>query len=94
MIRRTFSRRATHIPADPSEGLADAFASDPLHVSRWRAFLAKNRLAVVEADLIGVVANIRRFAQPILDAAREGRQFRHHWPPGGPWRVERGPSDA
>ena len=93
-IRRTFARRATHIPAEPLEGLANAFASDPLHASRWRAFLAKNRLTVLEADLIGVVAHIRRFAQPILDAAREGRLFRQQWPPGGPWREDRGPSDV
>ena len=93
-IRRTFARRATRIPAGPLEGLADAFASDPLHTNRWRAFLEKNRLNVAEADLIGVVASIRRFAQPILDAARDDRPFRQHWPKGGPWREEGGASDV
>ncbi len=44
--------------------------------------------------LIGVVASIRRFAQPILDAAREDRPFRQRWPRGGPWRKEGGASDA
>ena len=93
-IRRTFARRVTRIPAEPLEGLADAFARDPLHANRWRAFLGKNRLAVAEADLLGVVASIRRFAQPILDAAREDRPFRRRWPKGGPWREEGGASDA
>lgn len=84
-IRRTFARRSTRIPAEPLKGLADSFASDPLHSTRWRAFLAKNQLSAAEADLVGVVASIRRFAQPVLDAAREDRPFRRHWPKGGPW---------
>lgn len=93
-IRQTFARRARRIPAEPLEGLTGAFASDPLHANRWRAFLGKNRLTVAEADLIAVVASIRRFAQPILDAAREDRPFRQHWPRGGPWRKEGGAADA
>ncbi|MEK7370738.1 MAG: hypothetical protein AAB265_04705, partial [candidate division NC10 bacterium] len=85
-IQRTFARRATRIPADPLEGLRDAFARDPLHATRWRAFLAKSRLHVTEAALFEVVASIRRFAQPALDAAREDRPFDHHWPADGSWR--------
>lgn len=84
-IHRTFARRATRIPTEPLEGLADAFASQPLHANRWRGFLAKNRLTVAEDDLIGVVATIRRFAQPVLDAARDDVPFRRQWPTGGPW---------
>lgn len=63
-------------------------ASEPLHATRWRAFLGKGRLQVTEADLFGVVASIRRFAQPVLDAAREDRPFDHDWPPGGPWHPK------
>jgi len=85
-IRRTFARRATRIPAEPLEGLADAFANEPLHANRWRGFLDRNRLTVAEDDLTGVVAAIRRFAQPILDAARDDQPFRRRWPKGGPWR--------
>ncbi len=59
-----------------------------------QARLEKNRLAAAEADLIAVVASIRRLAQPILDAAREDRPFRQRWPRGGPWRKEGGASDA
>lgn len=85
-IRRTFARRATRIPAEPLVGLADAFASDPLHASRWPAFLRKNRLTVADADFLGIVESIRLFAQPVLDAARDGRPFREDWRAGGPWR--------
>lgn len=93
-IRRTFARRATRIPAEPLVGLADAFASDPLHASRWRAFLKKNRLRVAEADFLDVVASIRRFTQPVLDSARDDRPFREDWSAGGPWRKVRGTPDA
>ncbi len=88
-IRRTFARRATPVPAEPLEGLRDEFASDPLQATRWRAFLAKSQLQTVEVDLPTVVASIRRFAQPVLDAARDGRPFHDHWPAGGPWARER-----
>ncbi len=93
-IRRTFARRATHIPAEPLEGLADEFARTPLHANRWRGFVQKNRLTVAEDDLLGVVAGIRRFAQPILDAVRDDRSFRRQWPKGGPWGDWGGRSDA
>lgn len=87
-IRRTFARRATPLPAGPLEGLSDAFASDTLNATRWRAFVSKNGLRVTEVDFLGVVGSIRRFSQPVLDAARDGHPFDQHWPPGGPWRKE------
>lgn len=49
-IRRTFARRATNIPAEPLEGLGDAFACDPLHATRWRGFLAKGQLRVADTE--------------------------------------------
>lgn len=85
-IRRTFARRATAIPTTQPEGLSDGFAASPLHATRWRSFLAKGQLHVDEADLPGVVAAIRRFAEPALGAAREGLPFACRWEPGGPWR--------
>ena len=85
-IRRTFARRATVIPAPPLEGLTDGFGGDPLHATRWRAFLAKGQLRVAKIDLLGVVTSIRDFAGPVLEAVREGLPFDRHWKPGGPWR--------
>ncbi len=84
-VRRTFARRATLIPAEPLEGLCDRYAGDPLHATRWRAFLTKNLLEAIEKDLGRVVGSIRRFAQPVLDAVREDQPFDRHWSPGGPW---------
>lgn len=84
-IRRTFARRATPIPPTPLEGLSDGFARDPLHAGRWRAFLDKGQLHVAEGDFARVVAAIRDFAGPVLDAIRAQAPFDQHWEPGGPW---------
>lgn len=86
-IQRTFGRRATPVPIEPLEGLGDDFARDPLHATRWRAFLKKNQLEVEAADFLSVVQCIRRFAEPVLDATREDRPFHHRWRPGGPWTL-------
>jgi hypothetical protein len=85
-IRRTFARRGTAIPPEPLEGLSDAFAQNSLNAGRWRALLEKGGLTAASPDLREIVTGIRRFAQPPLDAAREGRSPAEHWPPGGPWR--------
>jgi len=87
-IRRTFARRERRIPPEPVEGLADDFASEPLQATRWRTFLRKNRLEVTVTDFLEVVARIRRFAQPALDAARDGGAFDRRWPAGGPWQPD------
>jgi Nucleotidyl transferase AbiEii toxin, Type IV TA system len=44
-IRSTFTRRSTLIPTAPPLGLTGAFWNDAMVMSRWRAFLTKNRLA-------------------------------------------------
>jgi hypothetical protein len=85
-IRRTFARRATPIPSAPLEGLSEAFATDPLHAGRWRAFLDKGSLRGAENDFVPVVAAIRDFAAPVLDAVRAQSPFDRLWEPGGPWR--------
>jgi hypothetical protein len=83
-LRRTFARRATAIQNRPIEGLSDPFASDPLQPTRWRAFFAKGQLQVDAADFTGVVAEVRRFAQSSVDAARDDTAFDNRWPAGGP----------
>jgi len=84
-IRRTFARRGRLIPAAPLEGLTEAFAAGPVTSGRWHAFLGKNQVLGSEPDFATVVAAIRRFAQPVLDAARDQQAFVKSWPPGGPW---------
>lgn len=59
---------------------------------RLRELLGDLLRLAVEDD--GIEFSLDSIAQPILDAAREDRPFRQHWPKGGPWREEGGASDA
>jgi hypothetical protein len=70
----------------PLEGLSDDFARAPLQASRWRAFLDKGGLRGGAVDFVGVVKTIRAFAEPVLEAVRDGHPFDRRWVPGGPWR--------
>jgi hypothetical protein len=85
-VRRTFARRSTRIPPEPLAGLSEAFAEDPLHAGRWRAFLGKGAMPADQPDFRLAVAAIRRFVQPVVDAARVEGGTPGHWPPGGPWQ--------
>jgi predicted nucleotidyltransferase component of viral defense system len=64
-IVSTFERRRTAVPAEIPEGLSNAFASDPAHQARWRAFLARNRIEGPALDV--VVVAIRDGLAPVLD---------------------------
>lgn len=63
----TFKRRGTRIPDELPVGLTDEFARDATKVTQWKGFLQKNRLEAPSLD--EVVAEVRRFAQPVLKAA-------------------------
>lgn len=43
-------------------------------------------LRIAEDDFVRVVAAIRDFASPVLDAVRTESPFDQKWPAGGPWR--------
>jgi len=64
-IAATFKRRATAVPAEVPVGLADSFANEPATQAQWKAFLARNRLAVVSPG--EVVSAIRDL---VLDPLR------------------------
>ena len=77
-IRRTFERRRTPLPEQVPVGLSDSFALEK--EARWRAFLARDRLAIASASLVQVNNDLRTFPQPVL-----ARTEVASWPPGGPW---------
>ena len=77
-IRRTFERRRTPLPEQVPVGLSDRLALEK--EAQWRAFLARDRLAVAPASLVQVVNDLRTFLQPVLVRAEVAL-----WPPGGPW---------
>jgi predicted nucleotidyltransferase component of viral defense system len=84
-IRATFQRRATALPEATPVALTDAFSQDASRRTQWNAFLRKGRLDAEGAALDEVVAALRRFLAPPLDALRTGTAFDEHWPAGGPW---------
>ena len=86
-VRRTFARRETSIPVALPEGLSDAFGRSPLNAGRWKALLEKGGLLKPShPGFLEIVGEIRGFAQPVLEAVRDGQEHSTHWPPGGPWR--------
>jgi hypothetical protein len=90
-LRRTFRARGTPFPQAEPRGLTADFAANETSRKQWRAFLAKSALAEPDGGLAGVVARVRDFLMPVLEAAREGDDFQARWSPGGPWRSRPGP---
>jgi hypothetical protein len=85
-VRATFERRLTTIPQDPPLALTPAFAEVDGKRMQWTAFLSKNRITGAPRDLASTVAEIARFALPVLRAVSGGERFGSQWAPGGPWR--------
>ena len=83
-IVATFRHRGTSIEAEPI-GLTDAFYADPARAVQWRAFVRRSRFTGEPGDLEKLVAEIRRFAFPLLAAAVGERPFIARWQAGGPW---------
>jgi hypothetical protein len=83
-IRATFQHRATRIVADP-DGLTEPFYTDPARAVQWRAFVHRSRFTEEPGDLKRLVAEVRRFALPLLTAAATETDFNLAWEAGGPW---------
>ena len=64
-IIATFRHRGTSIEAEPI-GLTDAFYADPARAIQWRAFVRRSRFTEEPGDLEKLVAEVRRFAFPVL----------------------------
>ena len=83
-IRATFRHRGTRIEAEPA-GLTEAYYADPARVLQWRAFVRRSRFTERTDDLKQLVAEVGRFAFPLLAAAARDGLFEADWPVGGPW---------
>jgi hypothetical protein len=83
-IAATFAHRGTSIEAEPI-GLTEPFYSDPARTIQWRAFVRRSRFTEEPGDLEKLVAEVRRFAFPVLAAAIGERPFMARWQAGGTW---------
>ena len=69
-IRATFTARQTDFPEDLPIALTDDFAASHLIISRWNAFIKRNRITA-ETDLAEVIKNLREFFAPIIKAGEQ-----------------------
>jgi Nucleotidyl transferase AbiEii toxin, Type IV TA system len=82
-VLATFRHRETPIDTDPV-GLTEAYCADPPRSLQWRAFIRRSRFIEQANDLEQIVAEVRRFAIPLL-AATAVKGSLPHWNAGGPW---------
>ena len=86
-LQATFTRRQTAYPAHGlPAALTAEFADDPLKNRQWTAFRGKTRLTLPAPALPEVIARLRAFLQPPLQALSENRPFPLIWSPGGFWQ--------
>ncbi len=85
-IEATFSRRKTSLPEALPLALTPEFSEDASKQTQWRTFIKRNQLPADDLSLSAVIAEIRDFLLPAMNAAARGKVFDFHWPPGGPWR--------
>ncbi len=83
-IRATFRHRGTRIEPEPV-GLTAEYYEDPARALQWRAFVRRSRFTEQPDDLKQLVAEVRRFACPVLAAAVSAEQLAIGWSSGGPW---------
>lgn len=89
-IVATFSRRRTALADVLPLALTVEFSEDSGKQTQWRAFIKRNQLSPADLSLPTVIAEIREFLQPPMNAAARGETFDFTWPPGGPWRQVAG----
>jgi len=85
-IRATFQRRKTDIPSQLPLALSDEFSLDPVKRTQWKAFLNKNGILELPENLTDIIAKLRKFLVPALNAAAGNDTFLLSWPSGGPWQ--------
>lgn len=81
-IRATFAARQTDFPEALPVALSDDFTANPLIISRWNAFVKRNRIQT-ESNFPELVKNLREFFAPIIEAGE--RKFDKRWNAGKGW---------
>lgn len=81
----TFQRRETALPTEIPIALTAAFAALPAKQAGWTSFLKNNPPAVTPPPLEELLADLRRFFDPLLRAAARPEAARGHWDPQRGW---------
>lgn len=64
-VSETFDNRNTKMSMD-SAAFGEDFLSDPIHQTRWKAFLKKKN-ALIQVSMAETIKQIKTFASPLLD---------------------------
>jgi hypothetical protein len=88
-IQATFRRRKTDLPSAPPIALTSEFGTDAMKTKQWQAFVKKGKLDVAGATLEQICEFLQGFLLPPTRALLAGVEFKHAWPPAGPWETER-----
>ena len=83
-VMATFERRRTAFPQGQPIGLSDEFINDDQKGKQWQAFLRKN--ALHSMPLAIVIADLREFLLPVLDAVAGPAGLTMDWWAGEGWR--------
>ncbi len=78
-VQKTFEHRQTAVPAEVPVGLTRLYAEE--WDRRWKAFLAREHMKAVPAELGQILEDLRRFLVPLIVPPDPSS----HWPAGGPW---------
>lgn len=87
-IQATFERRRTAIPLVIPTALGTEFHGDGGKQKQWKAFISKGGLTTAVPEMPDLIASLRLFLMPPIEALRTGDTFRQMWKPPGPWRAE------
>ncbi|MGB8699390.1 MAG: nucleotidyl transferase AbiEii/AbiGii toxin family protein [Thermosynechococcaceae cyanobacterium] len=85
-IQATFDRRRTPLPEKLPLALSAEFSEDAAKQAQWNAFIRKAKLKAGQTSLGEVIAVLRDFLMPPVQAVRHGRRFELIWQPGGFWQ--------
>lgn len=84
-LRGTFQRREAALPATIPIALMPDFAALPTKQTGWASFLKKNPPAMTPPPLNELLADLRRFFDPVLRAAARPDAAKGHWDPQRGW---------
>jgi predicted nucleotidyltransferase component of viral defense system len=90
-IQKTFEKRRAALPESTPLALSREFSQDTSKRNQWQAFSGRIRLRIPADDLESVVHEIHSFLIPPTKALVQGKQFKLHWPAGGPWQKSKKP---
>jgi predicted nucleotidyltransferase component of viral defense system len=83
-ILNTFKKRNTEIPRNLSEAISDKYAIR--QENQWQAFLCNSNLDQKDIpNFEQVIAEIKKFIDPILSEASQGIRLISNWNPSGYW---------